>query len=206
MGIIERMSDMPRIKMDTEFPAETPVTTSETAHHAKEIPADQTTVVGTSPTTSEKGSSAMHKKMPLIIAAAAIILGIGTGYGAQQLAARSGVGPSIGGGPAPVAQVAGDVIHNGQVFGVPDEKTFKDSAEGYLEIGGLQGEGSHKLLRPGGASQTVYLTSSITDLDDFDGMEVRVWGETFKGQTAGWLMDVGRVEVINTQATPPTEE
>lgn len=198
---------MPRIKMETEFPAETASATPATStHHAKGTPADPTTQGEPQPAVSEKGNSSMNKKMPIIIAIVAIVLGIGTGYGAQQLAAQSGVTPSIGGGPEPVAQVAEGTVQNGQVFGVPDEKTFKDSAEGYLEIGGLQGEGSHKLLRPGGDSQTVYLTSSITDLDDFDGMQVKVWGETFKGQTAGWLMDVGRVEVINTQATPPTEE
>jgi hypothetical protein len=94
----------------------------------------------------------------------------------------------------------------GDVFGVQDEKTFKDSAEGYLEIGGLDGEGSHKLLRPGGDSQTVYLTSSVTDLDKFDGMSVKVWGETFKGQKAGWLMDVGRVQIVSPQGEKPTEE
>lgn len=31
-----------------------------------------------------------------------------------------------------------------------------------------------------------------------------IWGETFKGQKAGWLMDVGRVEVVNTSATKPS--
>jgi hypothetical protein len=148
----------------------------------------------------------MKKKMPLLIAAVAIVAGILTGLGAQKLAAQSGIASNITGGPEPVSQVAGDVINNGDVFGVPDEETFKDSAEGYLEIGGLDGEGSHKLTRPGGVSQTVYLTSSITDLDKFDGMQVKVWGETFKGQKAGWLMDVGRVQIVNTQGTKPTEE
>lgn len=205
--MIVRMSDMPRIKMDTEFPAETaPATPVETSRSTKEATPAQPTQTASQPATTEKGSSSMNKKMPLIIAIVAIVLGIGTGYGAQQLAAQSGVGPSIGSGPAPVSQVAEGVVTNGQVFGVPDAQTFKDSAEGYLQIGGLDGEGSHKLLRPGGDSQTVYLTSSITDLDDFDSMQVKVWGETFKGQKAGWLMDVGRVEVVNTEATAPTEE
>jgi hypothetical protein len=36
-------------------------------------------------------------------------------------------------------------------------------------------------------------------------MEVKVWGETYKGQKAGWLMDVGKVEVIDPQAEPPVE-
>jgi hypothetical protein len=102
--------------------------------------------------------------------------------------------------------VAGDVINNGDVFGIKDDQTFKDSAEGYLAAGGADGEGSHSLLREGGVSQTVYLTSSITDLDKLVGMQVKVWGETFKGQKAGWLMDVGRVQVIATEAEAPVEE
>jgi hypothetical protein len=33
------------------------------------------------------------------------------------------------------------------------------------------------------------------DLDSFVGMDVKVWGITFQAEIAGWLMDVGRVEV-----------
>jgi hypothetical protein len=83
------------------------------------------------------------------------------------------------------------------VVGVEDTETFKDTAEGKLEKGGLNGEGSHHLVRPGGESQTVYLTSSIVDLDKFVGSKVKIWGETFAAQKAGWLMDVGRLEVLN---------
>lgn len=96
-------------------------------------------------------------------------------------------------------------IKNGDVFGSADASAFKDSAQGYLEIGGLNEEGSHKLLRTGGSSQTVYLTSSVTDLDKFNGMEVKVWGETQAGNKVGWLMDVGRVEIINIKGVAPEE-
>jgi len=82
------------------------------------------------------------------------------------------------------------------VVGSTDNKTFKDSAEGELEAGGINGEGTHHLLRPGGESQTVALTSSVLDLSKFEGKKVRVWGETFAGSTAGWFMDVGKVEVL----------
>lgn len=85
---------------------------------------------------------------------------------------------------------------SGKSAGVKDTKTFPDSAEGDLEAGGVNGEGTHKLLRPGGESQTVYLTSSVLDLNDFVGKKVKVWGQTFSAQKAGWLMDVGRVEVL----------
>lgn len=96
-------------------------------------------------------------------------------------------------------------IKNGDVFGSTDASAFKDSAQGYLEIGGLNEEGSHKLLRTGGNSQTVYLTSSVTDLDKFNGMEVKVWGETQAGNKVGWLMDVGRVEIVNVKGVVPEE-
>lgn len=83
-----------------------------------------------------------------------------------------------------------------KVVGSKDQKTFKDSAEGTLEAGGVNGEGTHRLIRPGGESQTVYLTSSVLNMDDFVGKKVRVWGETFAAKKAGWLMDVGKVEVL----------
>lgn len=143
-------------------------------------------------------------KLPLILGALVILAGVATGYGAAKLNAKGG---SLGGTTtAPIAQVAEGEVKVGDVFGVQDEKTFKDSAEGYLQIGGFEGEGSHRLLRAGGESQTVYLTSSITDLDKFDGMQVKVAGETFKGEKAGWLMDVGRVQILETQAQPPGGE
>jgi hypothetical protein len=82
------------------------------------------------------------------------------------------------------------------VIGIEDEKTFRDTAEGLLEKGGIDGEGTHHLVREGGPSQNVYLTSSVVDLSQFVGKKVRVWGETFAAQHAGWLMDVGRIKVI----------
>lgn len=78
--------------------------------------------------------------------------------------------------------------------GIMDKKRFPDKAEGKLTEGGIDGEGSFHLVRPGGDSQSVYLTSSIVDLSKYVGKKVRVWGQTFSGQKAGWLMDVGYVE------------
>jgi hypothetical protein len=80
--------------------------------------------------------------------------------------------------------------------GVMDKKTFRDKAEGILREGGIDGEGNFHLERPGGESQNVYLTSSTIDLSLYIGKKVRVWGETFAGEKAGWLMDVGLVEVL----------
>lgn len=80
--------------------------------------------------------------------------------------------------------------------GIKDKKTFKDHAEGTLREGGIEDEGQFHLVRHGGDSQNVYLTSTIVDLSQFIGKKVRVWGETFSAQKAGWLMDVGLVEVL----------
>ncbi len=80
--------------------------------------------------------------------------------------------------------------------GIADKKTFDSKAEGILKEGGIDGEGSFHLVRPGGESQNAYLTSSAVDLSKYVGKKVRVWGETFKGEKAGWLMDVGLVELL----------
>jgi hypothetical protein len=149
------------------------------------------------------------KKLLIVFSLIAIAAGTATGVGTFKIYHQSQAETGAGAGGQrgqQLQQVADDAVKKGDVFGVQDEQVFKDSAEGYLEKGGLDGEGSHKLLRPGGSSQTVYLTSSVTDLDKLVGMQVKVWGETFKGQKAGWLMDVGKVEVLDPQAQPPQGE
>jgi hypothetical protein len=157
-----------------------------------------------SDSSSVKGS--MKPSSLLIVLSILVVLGgAATGVGIGKLRAAQTSGGNVYQGKA-IQAVAGTNIKNGDVFGSAKESDFKDSADGYMEAGGIDGEGSDKLLRPGGATQTVYLTSSVTDLSKFEGMKVKVWGETFRGQKAGWLMDVGRVEVIDTQAQPPTEK
>lgn len=142
-----------------------------------------------------------QKKKFIIFALVAIVAGTLTGYGSAQLRSKNNLDEGN------VAQVASEVetIKAGDFFGVTDKDTFSDSAQGYLEKGGVNGEGSHRLLREGGDSQTISLTSSVTDLDDFAGMEIKVWGETNKAQVSGWFMDVGRVEVIEVEAESPIQ-
>lgn len=77
-------------------------------------------------------------------------------------------------------------------------QTFRDEAEGTVEKNDdldKYAQGTHKLLRPGGESQTAYLTSSVLDLNEYVGKKVKVFGETFGSSQVGWLMDVGKVEV-----------
>jgi hypothetical protein len=96
--------------------------------------------------------------------------------------------------PSSQKNSSGAAVQTDKTVGSTDNKTFKDSAEGMIEKGGLSGEGTHKLIRDGGPSQTVYLISSVVDLDSFVGKKVKVWGQTMAAQKAAWLMDVGKVE------------
>jgi len=123
----------------------------------------------------------------IVVAVVIIVVGIISGFGLTKiLPGKSRTLTTTLTGEAKV----------GVIVGSSDDKTFRDSAEGQLEAGGLNGEGTHKLIRPGGESQTVYLTSSVLDLNQFVGKNVRVWGETFSAKKAAWLMDVGKVEVL----------
>lgn len=125
----------------------------------------------------------------VIIVLLLVLAGIGTGY---LLSSKKGLIRT-----EPLSREVGEEgIKPGTTVGIADEKTFRDSAEGQLEKGGIDGEGSHHLVRPGGDSQTVYLTSSIVDLDKFTGRKVKIWGETFSARKAGWLMDVGKLKVL----------
>jgi len=152
---------------------------------------------------TEKTMAKSSHTIGLIIAALiAIVAGVGTGYGSSKLYAKNQGLPT---GEIQTVATTGS-INAGDVFGSSDTSNFKDSAKGYLEAGGLDNEGTHHLLREGGPSQTVYLTSSVTDLSKLEGMEVEIWGETFKGQTAGWLMDVGRIQVNAVEGVKPAEE
>ena len=130
-------------------------------------------------------STPMNKVIVTLIVVA--LLGIGTGFVLAQVSKATG--KQI----IPVASV--DPTIKGKTFGSNDLTTFKDTAEGKLEEGGIEGEGQYHLVRPGGDSQNVYMTSSLVDLSQFVGRKIKVWGQTQKAQTAGWLMDVGRVEV-----------
>lgn len=117
-----------------------------------------------------------------------VALGTISGYGLTKLNKPQGA--------KQLARTTEGGTEKGKTFGVVDEKAFKDQAEGEMASGGIDGEGSHHLIRDGGESQFVYLTSSIVDLDQFVGKKVRVWGQTFEAQKAGWLMDVGRLEIL----------
>lgn len=143
------------------------------------------------------------KKIALTLGTALVIVAAGTltGFGLSKA-----FNPQSAIITKSAEQVQEQGIQVGDTIGSPDTNTFPDTAEGVLIVGGVDGEGSHHLLRPGGKSQNVYLTSSVLDLDQLVDHKIKVWGETFAAQKAGWLMDVGRAEVLELNAEKPFEE
>jgi hypothetical protein len=113
-----------------------------------------------------------------------VLAGVGTGY----LLASPGKGAGTIGGQT----ISTD---GGKTFGSTDTKTFTDTAVGTIEKDGIDGEGTHKLIREGGPSQTACLVSSVLDLDEFVGKKVKVWSKTEAAKKCPWLMDVGRIEL-----------
>lgn len=131
---------------------------------------------------SDMNISKKDSRIVLIVYILLLLLGVGTGY----VLSRQGSGPL-----AP----KGTPITTAKVVGVMDTSTFKDCASGTLEKGGTDGEGTHKLIREGGPSQTAHLVSSIVDLDQYVALKVKVCGQTMAAKKVNWLMDVGRLEM-----------
>lgn len=127
--------------------------------------------------------------LPALVIIAVIVAGMGTGWTLSQ-------GGSEVSRDKTAAAPGAEIEEGGKEVGLEDTATFRDRAEGVLEEGGIDGEGTHHLVRDGGPSQNVYLTSSVVDLDQFVGKKIEVWGETIGAEKAGWLMDVGRVKVL----------
>lgn len=147
------------------------------------------------PKSMKKNTKGMGKLLTVMIVLFVISAGSGTGY---LLSGRSGTGNS----QEKVSETGmGSVTTgNGAVKeeGIKDEKLFPNKAEGEVQVndGSVTKEGTHILIRPGGADQTAYLTSSVVDLDKFVGKKVEVYGITNTAQKAGWLLDVGYARVI----------
>ena len=123
--------------------------------------------------------------LPAVLLICAVTIAVG-GVGGFMMVKKSSTS---------ISTEKGTAVQTNTSAGVVDKKTFKDSAEGILREGGMDGEGNFHLERTGGVSQNAYLTSSTVDLSKFIGKKIRVWGQTLQAQKAGWLMDVGLVEV-----------
>ncbi len=137
----------------------------------------------------EQSETKNNKLKNVIIYLVLIIFGIGTGYGINTFTNKTKTTTNTTN-----VKTESESNDTTGASGIKDEKTFKDSAEGLLKEGGIDGEGQFHLERAGGESQNVYLTSSTIDLSKYVGKKVKVWGQTFSSQKAGWLMDVGLIK------------
>jgi len=132
-----------------------------------------------------------QKFIPVIAGVFVILAGALTGY---VLASPSGSKSGKSEVPSGVS-VQGE-SESAMEAGVTDESTFSDEAEGTLKEGGINGEGTHYLDRDLGPEKNVYLTSTVINLQNFVDKKVHVWGQTIAGQHAGWLMDVGKIKIV----------
>jgi len=134
------------------------------------------------------------KKIVILVVIFLVVIGGGIFSGKFLAKKRSS---SSNSGELARGSVSREKIKKGEEFGLKDKQAFKDIAIGVLKEGGVDGEGTHHLEREGGISQNVYLTSSVLDLHQFVERKVQIWGETFAAQKAGWLMDVGKLKVLD---------
>lgn len=146
-------------------------------------PADEAVMQSFSPKKTGKNSN--MKIVGIFIAV--ILFGLGSGY---VLASKNSSSDNSG------SNVSLMGAEKGKIFGAESTKGFDSPAEGIIKEGGIEGEGAFHMERPGGDDQTVYLTSSSVDIGKFINKKVRVWGKSQDAQHAGWLLDVGRLEVL----------
>jgi hypothetical protein len=130
------------------------------------------------------------KNMILLFLGAVLVVlaGLGTGYKLS--------GSSLSSKSASPEKTAPGAEKDATEAGVADPTAYPDEAEGMLVEGGMEGEGTHHLDRGAGENKNVYLTSTVIDLESFVGKKVKVWGETMAATKAPWLMDVGKIKVI----------
>ena len=115
----------------------------------------------------------IKKVWPYIAGAFIVVLiGIGTAW---MISGRIAKGNS---GAAPGAKITATEA------GALDPKIKYDTAEGTFH-----------LVREGGASKNVYLTSSVVDLAKFVDKKVQIWGQTLASKKVGWLMDVAKIKI-----------
>ncbi len=129
------------------------------------------------------------KLFPVVATVVVLFLGIGTGYVFAKKSTVTTTSSQSG------VQTTNSVATSTEA-GINDTTAFPDTAQGTLVEGGISGEGTHHLDRGMGPAKDVYLTSTVINLQNFVGKKVEVQGQTISGKKAGWLMDVGKVKVI----------
>lgn len=136
----------------------------------------------------KKVESPKGKNWVAAISLAVVLAGLGTGYLLSQTSSKKTNSSNV--------KVPNVTVSQNEA-GVGDDSSFPDTATGILVEGGIKGEGTYHLERPGGPSQNVYLTSTVINLQSFVGKKVEVHGQTLSAVNAGWLMDVGKIKVVN---------
>ena len=137
----------------------------------------------------KKSTATVSPQKALIIFILIFLLGAGTGYAISNYTSSTDNNSAL--------SLKNDGVEkNGKIIGSDDTETFNDTTEGIVKEGGINGEGNFHLERPGGESQNVYMISSTVDLSKYIGKKIKVWGQTIDAETAGWLMDVGRIEIL----------
>jgi len=136
------------------------------------------------PVVNNFSKGGIKKTWPYILGAFLVVLiGVGTAW---MIFGKMGRTSSVA---APGTKVTSTEV------GVLDPKVKYDTAIGVIEEGGIGNEGAFHLVRDGGPSKYVYLTSSVVDLRSFIGKKVEIWGQTLASKKAGWLMDVAKVKI-----------
>ena len=136
-------------------------------------------------------SSSLKKNIILgLVSVMVVLAGIGSGY------LLSGVGNNKSNSGSNSNAGSNKIIVGTNEAGIADESKFSTTTDGELAEGGIGGEGNYHLIRGVGPSQYAYLTSSSVDLAPFVGKKVQIWGETMSGKKAGWLIDVGKIKVL----------
>src|SRR6187455_1685182 len=105
---------------------------------------------------------------PILGAFAVVILGV---VSAWLITSRTSTGTGT-------KSTNSGTILTSKSSGTLDPKVKYDNTKGELKEGGNSNNGTHHLVREGGDSQNVYLTSSTVDLSDYVGKKVEVWGQT----------------------------
>lgn len=149
------------------------------------------------PSTTPLRSSRPLSPLPVILI---LVLAVTSGFWLSRLS-PSTPNSSSGQSSSDTQSLSADNISSTQdikintIYG-NSSANFKDSATGVIKKGGINGEGTHTLERPGGVTQNAALTSSTLDLDLFVDRQVEVRGETNSSNKSGWLLDVGTVKVL----------
>ncbi len=126
----------------------------------------------------------MNTKLLLVISVTSIVL-LGSGLG--LLISRKNL-PKVEG------IATQQLIKTNKQAGVKDCKG--DQATGTLEKTSGKEQGTHKLIRDGGPSQTIYMVSSVIDLEEYVGKKMDICGDTQKLQGVSWFMDVTQIKIV----------